>query len=266
MEGISAFLQSSTIHGVSYISTTTTKYIRLFWITVVTASFIGAGFMIYQSFKDWHRNPVKTTIETLPIADITFPTVTVCPPKNTFTNLNYDLMRNENMTIKKDTRDELTNIAMELLYEHLYDTIINNLRKIVDDGKYKNWYHGYTKILIPYMSKGNRINYQLRSSALSGNISTQYFGDEFNAENVEKFIDYQINVYPPYSMRNNPNVTLHFHIEKVSMKDISIGYDKLTVKRGEITGDIMQMSINYTKLGSSESIIVQRQVTSDDVV
>ena len=63
MEGISDFLKSSTIHGVAYISTTR-RHGRLFWITVVTASFIGSGFMIYQSFKDWHRNPVKTTIET----------------------------------------------------------------------------------------------------------------------------------------------------------------------------------------------------------
>ena len=67
-------------------------------------------------------------------------------------------------------------------------------------------------------------------------------------------------------MRNNPNVTLHFHIEKVSMKDISIGYDKLTVNRGEINGDILHMNINYTKPGTSESIFVLREVTSDDVL
>ena len=50
-----------------------------------------AGSLIYHSFNAWDENPVRTTIETRPINEIEFPKVTVCPPKNTYTNLNYDL-------------------------------------------------------------------------------------------------------------------------------------------------------------------------------
>ena len=107
------FLETSTIHGVSHISTKR-KFVRIFWTLVVISGFTGAGVLIYQSFQSWDESPVKTTIETHPIAEITFPKVTVCPPKNTFTNLNYDLMMTENITLDNDTRQELTNYAVEL--------------------------------------------------------------------------------------------------------------------------------------------------------
>ena len=109
MEGVRAFLESSTIHGLVYISTTEKKLVKTCWILVVIGGFTAAGYMIYQSFQDWHESPVKTTIETLPITKITFPKVTVCPPKNTYTDLNYDLMMTENMTLNYDTRRELSN-------------------------------------------------------------------------------------------------------------------------------------------------------------
>ena len=84
MENIKSFLESSTIHGLIYISTDW-KCVRSFWILVVISGFIGAGVLIYQYFEDWSNNPVKTTIETHPIQMIRFPKVTVCPPKNSYT-------------------------------------------------------------------------------------------------------------------------------------------------------------------------------------
>ena len=86
MEVVRTFLESSTIHGVGYISSTR-KNSRLFWIFVVILGFTGAGLLIRSSFTSWSESPIKTTIETLPISEITLPKVTVCPPKNTFTNL-----------------------------------------------------------------------------------------------------------------------------------------------------------------------------------
>ena len=98
MEGVNTFLESSTIHGLTYISTTR-KYVRLFWSLVVVTGFLVASLLIKESFDSWSESPVKTTVETLPISDIKFPKVTVCPPKNTFTDLNYDLMMTENITL-----------------------------------------------------------------------------------------------------------------------------------------------------------------------
>ena len=106
MEGVRIFLESSTIHGLTFISTTR-KYARLFWILVVITGFVGASLLIKESFDSWSEGPAKTAIGTFPIADIRFPKVTVCPPKNTFTDLNYDLMISENVTLTEEMRDLL---------------------------------------------------------------------------------------------------------------------------------------------------------------
>ena len=89
MEGVGTFLESSTIHGLTYISTTK-KYARLFWFLVVTSGFVGATLLIKESFDSWSESPVKTTIETIPISELKFPKVTVCPPRDTMTDLNYN--------------------------------------------------------------------------------------------------------------------------------------------------------------------------------
>merc|ERR1711923_207682 len=101
MEDVKTYFESSTIHGLNYIQIGK-KYIRLFWVLVVIGGFTGAGVMIYNSFQSWADSPIKTTIETLPITEIIFPKVTVCPPKNSYTDLNYDLMMTENMTLDNE--------------------------------------------------------------------------------------------------------------------------------------------------------------------
>ena len=106
MDGVRTFLESSTIHGLNFISTTR-RYVRVFWILVVLAGFSSAAYLINTSFQSWADSPIKTTVETWPIKEIKFPKVTVCPPRNTYTDLNYDLMLAENMTLTEDMRDEL---------------------------------------------------------------------------------------------------------------------------------------------------------------
>ena len=139
MEGVRSFLESSSIHGLVYISTTK-RLLKIFWTIVVIAGFTVAGIMIYQSVQDWKDNPVTTTVETVSIKEITFPKVTVCPPKNTFTDLNYDLMRTENMTLDNETRYDLSNYARELIYDDLFDNMLKNSSILNDNDRYLNWY------------------------------------------------------------------------------------------------------------------------------
>ena len=91
MEELKQFLESTSIHGLYFISQAKT-YVRLFWTIVVLVGFTVALFLIYESFYNWDQSPISTTIETLPITEVTFPKVTVCPEKNSFTSLNYDIM------------------------------------------------------------------------------------------------------------------------------------------------------------------------------
>ena len=49
MDIFKEFLESSTIHGVSYISRSPKRLISVIWILVVIGGFTGAGYIIYQS-------------------------------------------------------------------------------------------------------------------------------------------------------------------------------------------------------------------------
>ena len=104
------FLETSTIHGLSHISLTK-KFARLFWTIIVISGFIGAVYLIQESFQFWSQNPIKTTIETLPISEVTFPKVSICPPKGTYTDLNYDLMRMGNRSINYDLANEILKVT-----------------------------------------------------------------------------------------------------------------------------------------------------------
>ena len=172
MEEVRSFLESSTIHGLAYISTVKRKILKLFWVLVVLGGFTGAVVLIYDSFQSWAESPVKTTIETLPITEITLPKVTVCPPKKTYTDLNYDLMMAENMTLDNDTRHELANYAVRMLYDHLYEVIMKNMSKLEESDRYYNWYHGYTMMELPYYNDNFGVNFNVKTAAVSGSIST----------------------------------------------------------------------------------------------
>ena len=111
MEGLKEFLESSTIHGFTYISTIRTPVLKLFWICVVIAGFITASILIDRSFSAWEQSPIETSIETFSISKLKdlFPKVTVCPPKGTSTSLNYDLTKVENLTLDKNEIDKISN-------------------------------------------------------------------------------------------------------------------------------------------------------------
>ena len=192
---------------------------------------------------------MKTTIETLPITEITFPKVTVCPPKNTYTDLNYDLMMTDNMTLGNDTRNELTNYAFEIINDHLYELIMKNLSMLEDNDRFYNWYQGYTNIDLPTRTYGSNpipYSYYVHTYATSGTISTQYFGDEFDADKVETNMMYRIVVYPPDSVKWNSNVSLHFVIEKISMKNLLTGYETYDIK------DVDKISMDITHIREGE--------------
>ena len=100
MEVARDFLENSTIHGLLHISRTR-RLVRLIWVGIVMAGFSVAASLIQQSFSSWASSPITTTIETRPISDLDFPNVTVCPPRNSFTSLNPDLLRSRNLTFDK---------------------------------------------------------------------------------------------------------------------------------------------------------------------
>ena len=224
MENIRNFLETSTIHGLAYISTSQ-KHVRYLWSLIVIAAFTGSGFIIYQSFENWHESPIKTTIETVPLENLTWPLITVCPPADTYTNLNYDLMVTKDKALDNDTKYELTYYAIQLLQDQVYNDLITKFNKLEDDYRYHDWYYGNTDIKYPKVERPNynwnhnreHIKYTHSTHALSGVLSTPYFGESFDASKLEVKIGYHITLFLPH-VANPEKLILHIDIEKHSLK------------------------------------------------
>ena len=277
MEGLRTFLESSTIHGLSYISSTK-RLQRLFWTLVVILGFSGAAVLIYQSFQSWEESPITTTIETLPIKEITFPKISVCPPQNTFTDLNYDLIKTNNVTLDEVKRENLTNIAIELINEAVHKETLENINKIQEKNRFSNWYKRNTKIEIPYYGDDNRFYYNITTSDTYGSISSQDFGENFNATKMETNFHYSIKIYPPNDVVNNTNVTLHIEIDRVLLMNnlndnIKIlskwGTFQILDSNGKTPWGFSPPGIiggrNLSIVNDYREIIIERKIKSDDV-
>ena len=101
MDGVREFLESSTIHGLFYISTTK-QLARLLWILTVFLGFIAASVMIHQSFANWTGSPVSTTLENHPLSSLPFPRLTICPPTNTLTSLNLLMEKIDSIKVDEE--------------------------------------------------------------------------------------------------------------------------------------------------------------------
>ena len=228
MENLKIFLESSSIHGLSYISTSR-RHTRLLWLIIVTTGFITAGVLIHQSFKGWADSPITTTVETISIERITYPKITVCPPPNTFTDLNYDLLMTQNMTLDNKTKNQLTKYAVELLHDHLLDSIMTNLSYLDEKDR-------YYKIQPP-------------SNAKAGTIITI-----FDVNLVEANAYYYIRIY-----NNHRGSTLHVSIAKNSITEYGSDkfyHDTMTSSGTPVRADITHIAKNYNPpLGYSSGIV-----------
>ena len=179
-------------------------------------------------------------------SQLKFPNVTVCPPRDTYLNLNYDIMKSENMNIDQETRRELFDFALDCFQDAFYEEMMKNISKLEDPDRYFNWYHGYTDIQIPFF---NHINdefwYRFHSTATSGNISTKYFGDQFDAEKVDVgMLNLYMSITVPQSIKGDKNTVIMINLDKISLKD---GYESILMPAfGTIDKDTKHYSQNYS--------------------
>ena len=268
MEHVKDFLDISTIHGLSWISSTR-RWSRLVWILIVLGGFSGAGYLIFESIDNWKSSPISTTIETLPISKLTFPNVTVCPPKNSYLNLNYDISKSDNVELHNDTRNKLLDFAMDVISDEFYQEMMTNLSKLEDHDRYYNWYHGFTQITYPYYNEDkNELNFDVATFATSGNISTKYFGANFDAVKFDAniYIGITVNV-PPRREWGDGDTTLILNIQKNSIKEFS-NNDKISFCNifTEIDADLTEWNKNITNPRRNVySIKLNRDVSKDDL-
>ena len=200
MEGVREFLQSSTIHGLAYIGSDRSQ-VRLFWLGVVIAGFTGAGIMINQSFCSWANSPISTTIETLPITEIDFPNVTVCPPRNSFTSLNPDLVRASDSDFDEEKRKELSDYVPYAAYDVTYIAKSREYGEFIKgERENKNWYRGISKLELKKSQYTANKDYDFLTTAPNGSFLTPYFGEPYNESFRDCGLKTWVSIYVPENL------------------------------------------------------------------
>ena len=121
---------------------------------MVLSGFSTATYLIVKSFRGWEESPISTSVSVLPITQITFPNLTVCPPRGTFTSLNYDILRVGNRSLEDD--NELDEFIAELLAEEGYQTMLEDLDNFYEKNRFRNWYEGLSQISLSYIEPSSK--------------------------------------------------------------------------------------------------------------
>ena len=169
--------------------------------------------------------------------------------------------------IDEDSRKELFEHAKELIQESIYEEVLKNLSKMEDLDRFSNWYQGLTKIELPLIDKDNndQFYFPLTTSATTGNISTQYFGDKFDADKIERFMRVVIRLTASESIKGHKNVTLFFNIFKNTLRQFK-EKDVMELQYNNLDADLTNFHKNFT--GSTDfsyQIELKRDISKEDV-
>ena len=78
-ERINEFFETTTIHGLFYISLNQTKCTRIIWTVVVLLATGTATYFLYQTVSRFEENYTSTNMETRSIKEFPFPAITFDP-------------------------------------------------------------------------------------------------------------------------------------------------------------------------------------------
>ena len=159
---------------------------------------------------------MSTTIETRSISDLAFPGVVICPPKNSFTTLNPDLIRSDKNSWDQNTTRRLEEIFIEAMFDLNVENKYKTMSSFFEKDMFFNWYKGESMLEFPSIKKKSRwglyqgyvTRFSPQTSAVSGSFSTPYFGEIFHEEDFELGLFFYINIYVPDKERENGSISL----------------------------------------------------------
>ena len=162
------------------------------WTLIVFLGFIVAGYLIYGSYSDWQKSPVATSITTHPISELDFPMVTVCPPKDSHTALNFDLMKADNNSLREQDRNNLKNALNDIFLEPLHQEYIRLMLAVVNTGNIQKTFEGFNTFPKPVLTK----RLEITMSNYYGEIHTPWFREPFvkNYYRVDRFYEFKIRI------------------------------------------------------------------------
>ena len=115
------YSSTTTIHGISYLASDDTSGIeRVVWGIVMLFAIGFTTFQVITLYNDWQDHPVITTLDTvaLPIDEIEFPAVTICPQGSRNEIMDSVLFRQLKEYILK-RGDNVTTVTPEIMMEQV---------------------------------------------------------------------------------------------------------------------------------------------------
>ena len=151
-----------------------TKLAKILWLIVVSFGFVAAGMLIGQSYHAWQENPIATSITTHPIADLDFPTVTVCPPRNSNTALYHDLVKAGNGYFSD--RQTLKDAAYKIFMEQFHKEHVQKMLAISNVENMDKVYQGLQSLPTTYKHAND---FEIKICNLDGTITTPWFQEDY---------------------------------------------------------------------------------------
>ena len=162
------------------------KAAKVLWFVVVSLGFLGAGFLIGNSYNEWQKNPISTSITTKPIADLEFPVVTVCPPKDSNTALYHDLVVAGKRSLSDEKRKILRKAAFDIFIERTHKDYMKKMSSTLHMRNMDQVLQGSHSLPTPY---NNANGLKIKMWNLMGTITTPWFGkpyvEEYYQEDTE---------------------------------------------------------------------------------
>ena len=122
------YSSATTIHGITYLTDDGTSAVeRLLWLVVVILAILLATYQVVKLYKEWQDDPVITTLDTvaLPIEEIDFPAVTICPQGSRQEIVDLVLFRQLTEYIERST-DNVTILTEEQMTDQVV-AFLNNV-------------------------------------------------------------------------------------------------------------------------------------------
>ena len=202
------FLEESTIHGVAHISTARHVLLKLIWAVVVATSFAFAIHMISSSYLEWSESPVSSLVTTRPISDLTFPEVTICPPKGTNTAVNHVLDKVKNKGLSTKQKDIFKSALQDIFISRPSKRFATDMAHLLNIGSLQDMKEGCVEIIY----NDNSSILMIQTNISKGKFSTPGFGDpeylgEFFALDHE--IHLQLNTSAMFSSSSSSELVIN---------------------------------------------------------
>ena len=146
------------------------------------------------------------------IKRLLFTRVSICPPADTSTNLNKDLVNAENVTLDKEVRGNLVKLAAKWIEDNEAAEIFEELESLKIENHWRNWYLGYTEVRLPYTDYGAR-THKIHTTAVPGSLSSPLFGQVFTEESFHQKMTTELFIYLPGNITGNLSMVTMIEID-----------------------------------------------------